>query len=127
MEEKRIISTTVLAVFLAIVCLLCWLVVDLLVFVQNYSPDVSGELEGVEGEEMLVLGVLMGFIAIAPYFFILACSVLLILISLCCLGGSIVNTRIKFKPVRITNIVYSCCFAAATALGIIALILMRVL
>ena len=127
MEEKRIVSTVILIIFLVIVCFLCWLDITCLVFVGDYSPDISGQLGDVEGEEKLVIGIIAGIAAIAPYFFILVGSVILIILSAPCLIFSIRNTRVRCKPVRIINIVLSCIFAAAVALGIIAIILFKVL
>ena len=113
--------------FLVIVCVLSWFVIDMLVLVRDYSPDVSGMLGDAEGEERLILGLLAGVAAAAPYFFILGSGVLLIILSLPCLLGSISNARVKFKPVRIINIVLSCLFGAALALGVTAIILFKVL
>ena len=134
MEEKtaqpkaeKVISTVFLIIFLLIVCFLCWLMVDLLVVVKNYSPETSPELEEMDGEEKLLVGIFAGLALAAPFFLILIAFGLTVLISLICLGCSIGNTRVKNRPVKIINTVLSCCFAAALALAIIVIILVRVL
>ena len=126
MENKRITSTIFLIICLAVVIFLCWVAVDLLVGIKNYSPD-TGALGDTEGETQLMAGIWAGVALIAPVLLIFLVSGIIILISLICLGFSIRNTRVKNKPVRIINIVLSCCFASASALAVIVLILLKVL
>ena len=126
-KAGKIISTVILIIFLAFVCFLCWLAVDLLIGVTNYSPDASNEFGDLDGEEMLMVVIFAGVAMAAPYLLILISVGLIFLNSLICLGCSISNTRVKNKPVKIINIVLSCCFAAALVLGVITIILLRVL
>ena len=134
MEEKtaqpkaeKVISTVFLIIFLLVVCFLCWLMADLLVVVKNYSPEPPPEFEEMSGEDILFVAILAGAALAAPFLLIEIALGLTILISLICLGCSIRNTRVKNKPVRVINIVLSCFYAAALALGIVVIILIRVL
>lgn len=126
-KAEKIISTVILIIFLAFVCFLCWLAVYLLVEIRNYNPDASGLTEGMDGEGILIMAAFSGLALAAPIILFFVAVGLIILNSLICLGFSIGNTRVKNKPVRIINFVLSCCFAAAFALGIITIILLRVL
>lgn len=126
-KPKRIVSTVFLIIFFAIVFFLCWLTVELLVGIKNFDPDASGTFEDLSGEEALVVAPFLGIVMLAPYILTFICSVLIIFNSVICLGFSIRNTRVENKTVKIINIVLSCLFAAAVALGITAIILMRYL
>ena len=126
MEEKRIISTTVLFVFLAIVCFLSWLDIVCLVSILNPS-DGPVDTGGAGGEEQFFMMMFAGMVLGMGVIFILALSVLIILISLICLLKSSFNTRVEYRPTKIINIVLSCCFASAITLAVISLILLRVL
>ena len=127
MEDKKIISTVLLIIFFAFVCFLCWLAVDMLVYIKGYNPDLSGYTEGMDGEAIIVMAAFFGLALAAPYILIFLSSILIILNSLICLGFAIRNMRIEYRPVKIINIVLTCCFAAASILGIVAIILLRVL
>ncbi len=127
MEPKRIPSIIVLIIFFALLCFLCWLdmllAVNLPAALDNPKmPESTGDGTAdivVTGLVALSLG--MGFI------FVLAISAFIIVTALVCLGFSIRNTKAENKPVKVINIFLSCCFAAAAALGIISIILLRVL
>ena len=69
----------------------------------------------------------MGVALIAPFIFVFIGSILTIFVASICLGFSIRNAKIDYKPVKIINIILSCFFAAAVAFSIIAIILLKVL
>ena len=126
-KAEKIISTVILIIFLAFVCFLCWLAVSLLIGIINYTPQPPDGFNDLDGEEQLVIIVWGGLAMAAPFILILGTLGLIFLNSSICLACSVRNTRVKCKPVKIINIVLSCCFAASLVLGIITIILLRVL
>lgn len=127
MENKRIGSTVALIIFFAVVCFLCWLDMYLAVNIPQTlanpsMPDADGNATaGVVGTGFIALIMGLGLI----FAFIL--SGFIILNSLICLGFSIRNTRVESNTVRGINILLSCGYAVAAALGIVAVVLLRVL
>lgn len=127
MQSKKIFSTTVLIIFFVLVLISCLVIAYSLAGIKASSSDVSGDLDEARGEFTLLVAALMGVALLAPFFLAFVGSILTIAVSSICLIFSVRNARIDCKPVRIINIILSCFFAAAVALGIIAIILLRFL
>lgn len=126
MENKRILSTVTLIIFLAFLCFLCWFAIFMGIGIKEALTEYEPVSMGDGTSDLIVNGVFalsmgLGFILV------MAASGFDIITSLICLGFSIRNTRVENKPVKIINIILSCCFAAAAVSGAVALILLRVL
>ncbi len=126
-EEKRIFSTVVLIVFLVLLCVACWFDIFLSVAITDMLKNLTPPESTGDGEMDLFLGGLIGVSIGMGAILAFVVSIVTALVALTCLGYSIRNTRVKNKPVRVINIVLSCCNAVAFALGITAIILLRVL
>ncbi len=125
MENKRILSTVTLIIFLTFLCFLCWFAIFTGVGIKEALADKP--VSTGDGTSDLILNGAVVITMGVGLILVMAASGVDIIISLICLGFSIRNTRVEFKPVKIINIILSCCFAAAAASGAIALILLRVL
>ncbi len=126
MENKRILSTVTLIIFLTFLCFLCWFAIFTGVGIKEALADSEPVSTG-DGTSDLILNAAVVITMGVGLILVMAASGIDIIISLICLGFSIRNTRVQYKPVKIINIILSCCFAAAAASGAIALILLRVL
>lgn len=127
MEEKRIFSTVVLIIFLVLLGVACWFDISFSIWeadaLNNLAPP---ESTGDATSDMILGGVIAISIGMGAVL-ALVVSAVTALVALICLAYSIRNTKVKNKPVRVINIVLSCCNAIALALGITAIILLRVL
>lgn len=124
MENKRILSTVTLIIFLAFLCFLCWFAIWLAVSglsaLDNYEPVSTGD-----GTSDLIVNGAVGLTVGGCLMIALACMGFTAITSLVCLGFSIRNTRVKVKSVRVINIILCCLFAACAATVVIAFILLR--
>lgn len=119
MENKKRASTTVLIICLVFVCILC--VFDY-VIATGINPQGSAPAGGTE-EGSYMTGAIVSVVVAFGLMIVIGLSSFIIIISAFCLKFSIRNTKNESKPIRIMNIILSCCFSAGVALGIIATII----
>ena len=127
MDNKKILSTIVLIILLAVLCFACWFDIFMSVAVTDAAANPNPPNSTGDGTGDLIAAGLSVLVIGGGFVWVLAASVLTVLISLICLVFSIRNTKVESNPVKAINIILSCLFSAGAALGLIAIILLRVL